>query len=98
MAQSSIMYYSADVADSAVRVITLCLDFESAGVPKLDPRSNAAYIIPSGVLPTQNQIDDFLGTTSENHHFPFPHKIGEFQLTVMDNFGNEINQKILIKE
>ena len=41
---------------------------------------------------------EFLGTTSENHHFPFPHKIGEFQLTVMDNFGNEINQKILIKE
>lgn len=40
----------------------------------------------------------FLGTTQELHSFAFQPKVGEFNFTVMDNFGNEIQQKITVKD
>ena len=40
----------------------------------------------------------FLGTTKELHQFAVSPKIGEFKFTVMDSFGNEIHQKITIKD
>ena len=40
----------------------------------------------------------FLGTTKELHSFSFQPKVGEFKFTVMDNFGNEIHQEIIIKD
>ena len=40
----------------------------------------------------------FLGTTKENHELAITPKEGEFTITVVDNFGNEIQQQISIKE
>ena len=40
----------------------------------------------------------FLGTTAENHELAITPKEGEFIITVVDNFGNEIQQQISIKE
>ena len=40
----------------------------------------------------------FLGTTKEIHDFAVSPEIGEYKLTVMDNFGNEIHQSVIIKE
>ncbi|MBU3010994.1 penicillin-binding protein 1C [Polaribacter vadi] len=40
----------------------------------------------------------FLGTTQELHSFAFQPKVGDFNFTVMDNFGNEIHQKITVKD
>ncbi|WP_288954569.1 penicillin-binding protein 1C [uncultured Polaribacter sp.] len=40
----------------------------------------------------------FLGTTKEVHHFAINSKIGNYNISVTDNFGNEIHQKIIIKE
>ena len=40
----------------------------------------------------------FLGTTTENHELAITPKEGEFIITVVDNFGNEIQQQISIKE
>ncbi|WP_405563274.1 penicillin-binding protein 1C [Polaribacter sp. Asnod6-C07] len=40
----------------------------------------------------------FLGTTKELHSFAFQPKTGDFNFTVMDNFGNEIHQKITVKD
>ncbi|PQJ80363.1 penicillin-binding protein 1C [Polaribacter porphyrae] len=40
----------------------------------------------------------FLGTTKENHQFAIEPKVGNFRFTVVDNFGNEIWQKVIIRE
>lgn len=40
----------------------------------------------------------FLGTTTENHELAITPKEGDFTITVVDNFGNEIQQQISIKE
>ncbi len=40
----------------------------------------------------------FLGTTKELHSFAFQPKTGDFNFTVMDNFGNEIHQQITVKD
>lgn len=40
----------------------------------------------------------FLGTTTENHELAITPKEGDFKITVVDNFGNEIQQQISIKE
>jgi penicillin-binding protein 1C len=40
----------------------------------------------------------FLGTTKELHHFAIKPTLGKYKITVTDNFGNEIHQKIEIKE
>ena len=40
----------------------------------------------------------FLGTTAENHELAITPKEGDFKITVVDNFGNEIQQQISIKE
>ncbi|MFY9242479.1 MAG: penicillin-binding protein 1C [Polaribacter sp.] len=40
----------------------------------------------------------FLGTTKEIHNLAVIPKIGDFKFTVMDNFGNEIHQQVIIKE
>lgn len=40
----------------------------------------------------------FLGTTTENHELAITPKEGDFKITVVDNFGNEIQQQIIIKE
>ena len=40
----------------------------------------------------------FLGTTKENHELAINPKEGDFTITVVDNFGNEIQQQIRIKE
>ncbi|APZ45395.1 penicillin-binding protein 1C [Polaribacter reichenbachii] len=39
----------------------------------------------------------FLGTTKELHSFAIQPKVGEYNFTVMDNFGNEIHQNISVK-
>lgn len=40
----------------------------------------------------------FLGTTTENHELAITPKEGDFTITIVDNFGNEIQQQISIKE
>ena len=40
----------------------------------------------------------FLGTTTENHELAITPKEGDFKITVVDIFGNEIQQQISIKE
>ncbi len=40
----------------------------------------------------------FLGTTTEMHEFAIEPKVGNFTFTVVDNFGNEIQQQITINE
>jgi penicillin-binding protein 1C len=40
----------------------------------------------------------FLGSTKEIHHYAITPKEGDFTFTVVDNFGNEIQQEITLKE
>lgn len=40
----------------------------------------------------------FLGSTKEVHNFSITPKNGDFTFTVVDNYGNEIRQKITLKE
>ena len=40
----------------------------------------------------------FLGTTKEIHNLAISPKVGEHKFVVMDNFGNEIHQSIIIEE
>ena len=40
----------------------------------------------------------FLGTTKEMHQFAVKPTVGEYQFTVMDHLGNEIQQIVIIKE
>ena len=40
----------------------------------------------------------FLGTTKEIHDLAISPKVGEYLLTVMDTYGNEIHQTVIIKE
>lgn len=40
----------------------------------------------------------FLGTTKEIHDFAISPEVGEYNFTVMDHLGNEIQQKVIIKE
>ena len=68
MAQSSLFYYSPDVADSALRKTTFRLDFTTpAPTLILVPHSNAMLQASGdlGLHPTQAEIDAFLGTTNE---------------------------------
>ncbi len=40
----------------------------------------------------------FLGTTKEIHNFAITPQAGEYTFTVIDNFGNEIKQQVILKE
>ena len=40
----------------------------------------------------------FLGTTKERHEFAVGLNVGIYQFSVTDNFGNEIRQKIIVKD
>ena len=40
----------------------------------------------------------FLGTTQEKHEFAVRLKTGDYIISVTDNFGNEMQQQITIKE
>jgi penicillin-binding protein 1C len=42
--------------------------------------------------------ETYVGTTKEIHELQIAPKIGEYNLTVVDDFGEEIRQKITIKE
>ena len=42
--------------------------------------------------------DTFLGTTKDKHQFATDLNIGDYSLSVTDNFGNEIHQQIIVKE
>ena len=40
----------------------------------------------------------YLGSTKEQHNFAIIPEIGNVTITVVDNFGNEILQQIIVKE
>lgn len=65
MAESSLFYYSAEVASTGARVLTLPLVWAGAGQPQTNPPSNMMRFYPSGTHPTQDEIDEFLGTSDE---------------------------------
>jgi penicillin-binding protein 1C len=40
----------------------------------------------------------YLGETKEIHEFQIAPKVGDYQITVVDDFGEEIQQKFIIKD
>lgn len=67
MAESSLFYYSSEVASASLRELALVWRVTGAApaLPAKVPANNASLIFPTGAHPTQVEINAFLGTTDE---------------------------------
>lgn len=69
MAESSLFYYGAEIAKASVRELILVLEGASDAVTITSlftrPRANAVLLSYQGDFVSQDEIDDFLGTSSE---------------------------------
>ena len=69
MAESSLFYYGAEIAKASVRELILVLEGASNAVTITSlftrPRANAVLLSYQGDFVSQEEIDDFLGTSSE---------------------------------